>query len=152
MHSPQLLVLDEPTSGLDPIVQAEFQRLVRETVQGGATVFLSSHVLTEVQEMADRVGIVVQGRLVVVDSVDMLRERAARRIEIDFPAAPPPELADFPGVQRIEARGSTATYWVAGPIGSLLKIAVDHGAVDIHTHDPDLEDAFLGFVEGGEQS
>jgi ABC-2 type transport system ATP-binding protein len=151
MHSPQLLVLDEPTSGLDPLVQQEFQRLVRETVEGGATVFLSSHVLAEVEQMADRVGIVVHGRLVVVDSVDVLRERAARRIELDFPAAPP-DLTGAPGVQRVEVRGPTATCWVAGEAGALLKLAVDHGLVDVHTHDPDLEDAFLGFVAGGEQS
>jgi ABC-2 type transport system ATP-binding protein len=151
MHAPRMLVLDEPTSGLDPVVQQEFQRLVRETVDTGATVFLSSHVLAEVEEMADRVGIVVQGRLVVVDSVDMLRERAARRIELDFPAAPP-DLSGAPGVQRFEVRGPTASCWVAGPIGPLLKVAVDHGLVDVHTHDPDLEDAFLGYVSGGEQS
>ena len=149
MHAPQLLILDEPTSGLDPVVQQEFQHLVRETVESGATVFLSSHVLAEVELMADRVGIVVQGRLVVVDSVDMLRERAARRVELDFPAVPP-DLSAAPGVQRFEARGATATCWVSGPVGPLLKVAVDHGVVDIHTHDPDLEDAFLGFVSGGE--
>jgi ABC-2 type transport system ATP-binding protein len=151
MHEPRMLVLDEPTSGLDPLVQLEFQRLVRETVETGATVFLSSHVLAEVELMADRVGIVVQGRLVVVDSVDMLRERAARRIEMDFPASPP-DLSGAPGVQRFEVRGPTASCWVAGPIGPLLKVAVDHGLVDVHTHDPDLEDAFLGYVSGGEQS
>lgn len=151
MHSPRLLVLDEPTSGLDPVVQQEFQGLVRETVDAGATVFLSSHVLAEVEEMADRVGIVVSGRLAVVDSVDMLRERAARKIELDFPAAPP-DLAGAPGVQRVDVRGATATCWLTGPAGPLLKLAVDHGVVDIHTHDPDLEDAFLGYVTGDEQS
>lgn len=151
MHSPRLLVLDEPTSGLDPVVQQEFQRLVRETVETGATVFLSSHVLAEVEQMADRVGIVVGGRLAVVDSVDRLRERAARKIELDFPAAVP-DLQGVPGIQRIEVRGATATCWVTGTAGPLLKLAVDHGLVDVHTHDPDLEDAFLGFVEGGEQS
>jgi ABC-2 type transport system ATP-binding protein len=151
MHAPRLLVLDEPTSGLDPLVQQEFQALVRETVESGSTVFLSSHVLAEVEEMADRVGIVVQGRLAVVDSVDRLRERAARRIELDFPAGPP-DLSGAPGVQRVDVRGPTATCWVVGSAGPLLKLAVDHGLVDVHTHDPDLEDAFLGYVTGGEQS
>ncbi len=149
MHSPRLLVLDEPTSGLDPVVQQEFQRLVRETVDAGATVFLSSHVLAEVEEMADRVGIVVSGELAVVDSVDMLRERASRRVELDFPAAPP-DLTGAPGVQRVAVHGATATCWITGPAGPLLKVAVDHGVVDIHTHDPDLEDAFLGYVTAGE--
>lgn len=152
MHDPRLLVLDEPTSGLDPLVQQEFQRLVRESVDAGSTVFLSSHVLAEVEEMADRVGIVVSGRLAVVDSVDVLRERAARKIEIDFPVAVPDQIAGAPGVQKVEVRAATAICWVAGHAGPLLKVAVDHGAVDVHTHDPDLEDAFLGFVKGGADS
>ncbi len=149
MHSPEMVILDEPTIGLDPLVQREFQHLVRETVERGATVFLSSHVLTEVEEMADRVGIVADGRLAVVDTVDHLRERAVRKVELDFPVAPPPDLASAPGVVSIDVRGPTATCLVAGPITGLLKVAVDHGVVDLHTHDPDLEQAFLGFVEGG---
>jgi ABC-2 type transport system ATP-binding protein len=150
MHSPDLLVLDEPTGGLDPLVQLEFQRLVRETVERGATVFLSSHVLTEVEQMADRAAIVNRGRLLVVDTVDNLRARATRRIELDFPVGPPAELASAPGVQSVEVRGATAVCTVSGPITGLLKAAVDHGVIDVHTHDPDLEDAFLGYVaEGG---
>jgi ABC-2 type transport system ATP-binding protein len=151
MHSPALLVLDEPTSGLDPLVQLEFQRLVRAAVDAGATAFLSSHVLSEVDLMADRVGIVSAGRLVVVDDVDGLRERATRRIELDFPVAPPPELVHAPHVQSMQVRGRTATCRVTGPVGGLLKLAVDHGVVDVHSHDPDLEDAFLGYVEAGER-
>ncbi|MFZ5869299.1 MAG: ABC transporter ATP-binding protein [Actinomycetota bacterium] len=149
MHEPDLLVLDEPTSGLDPLVQLEFHRLVRETVERGATVFLSSHVLAEVEQMADRVGIVSQGRLVVVDSVDGLRARARRRIELDFPDGVPPGLRDVEGVLDVDVRGGTATCWVTGPLTALLAVAVAHGVVDLHTHDPDLEDAFLGYVEKG---
>ncbi len=149
MHWPRLLVLDEPTSGLDPLVQQEFQRLVREAVDFGATVFLSSHVLAEVEQLADRVAIVDDGRLVVVDTVDGLRERATKRVELDFPAAPPAELAGAPGVRAVEVRGQTAVCTVAGPVGGLLAVAVAHGVVDVHTHDPDLEDAFLGYVTGG---
>jgi ABC-2 type transport system ATP-binding protein len=147
MHAPEMVILDEPTVGLDPLVQREFQQLVRETVERGATVFLSSHVLTEVEDMADRVGIVADGRLVVVDTVDHLRERAVRKVELDFPISPPAELAAAPGVVSMEVRGATATCLVAGPITALLKVAVDHGVVDLHTHDPDLEQAFMGFVE-----
>ena len=147
MHDPELLVLDEPTSGLDPLVQQEFQRLVRERVLDGATVFLSSHVLAEVEQMADRVGIVAGGRLLVVDTVDGLRVRARRRVELDFAGAVPPGLAAVPGVQQVQVRGLTATCWVSGPLTALLELAVRHHVVDLHTHDPDLEDAFLGYVE-----
>jgi ABC-2 type transport system ATP-binding protein len=152
MHRPRLLVLDEPTSGLDPLVQQEFQALVRESVAGGATVFLSSHVLSEVEQLADRVAIVDDGHLLLVADVDELRERAARRVELDFTVAPPPGLGEVPHVRVVEVRGRTAVCLVAGPVGELLKFAVDHGVVDVHTHDPDLEDAFLGFVrQGGER-
>jgi ABC-2 type transport system ATP-binding protein len=149
MHAPRLLILDEPTGGLDPLVQLEFHRLVREVVADGATVFLSSHVLSEVEMMADRVAIVNDGRLIVVDSVAGLRERAARRVKLDFPVAPPPALAAAPHVRSVEVDGRTATCLVVGPIGGLLKIAVDHGVIDVHSHDPELEDAFLAYVTGG---
>lgn len=152
MHRPSLLVLDEPTSGLDPLVQQEFQGMVRESVEAGATVFLSSHVLSEVEQLADRVAIVDAGRLLLIAEVDELRERAARRVELDFPVAPPPGLGDAPHVRVVEVRGRTAVCMVAGPVGELLKYAVDHGVVDVHTHDPDLEDAFLGYVRPGGSS
>ncbi len=151
MHDPALLVLDDPTSGLDPLVQLEFQRLVRQAVDAGATAFLSSHVLSEVDLMADRVAIVDDGHLVVVDDVDGLRERAVRRVELDFPVAPPPQLAHAPHVQSMDVRGRTAVCRVSGPVGGLLKVAVDYGVEDVHSHDADLEDAFLGYVEAGER-
>jgi ABC-2 type transport system ATP-binding protein len=151
MHRPRLYVLDEPTGGLDPLVQLEFQRLIREVVDAGATVFLSSHILSEVDQMADRVAIVAASRLLLIDSVDGLRERAPRRVELDFPAAPPAELATAPNVRSVETRGSTAVCLVVGPIGGLLKLAVDHGVLDVHSHDPDLEQAFLASVGGGER-
>lgn len=147
MHAPDLLVLDEPTSGLDPLVQLEFHRLARETVARGATIFLSSHVLAEVEQMADRVGIVSEGRLVVVDSVDRLRTRARRRIEIDFGGPPPTGLNQVPGVHGVDVRGNTATCFVTGPLTALLGYVVQHDVIDLHTHDPDLADAFLGYVE-----
>ena len=149
MHWPRLLVLDEPTSGLDPLVQQEFQALVREAVDFGATVFLSSHVLAEVEQLADRVAIVDDGRLLVVDTVDGLRERATKRVELDFAGTPPAALAQAPGVRSMEVHGPTAVCAVAGPVGAMLPTAVAHGVLDVHTHDPDLEDAFLGYVAGG---
>ena len=148
MHRPPLLVLDEPTSGLDPLVQEEFAQLVRETVSQGSTVFLSSHILSEVEDLADRVGILDEGRLLLVDSVDGLRERAPRRIEMDFPATPPEAIGHADGVVSCRTRGATAYCLVRGGIGPLLKTAVDHGVVNLHTHDPDLEDVFREYTTG----
>ena len=111
MHSPRLLVLDEPTSGLDPLAQLEFQHLVRQAADAGASVFLSSHVLSEVDRLADRVAILDAGRLVVVDDVDGLRERATRRVELDFPVAPPDGLARAPHVLSVQVRGAPRCAW-----------------------------------------
>ena len=100
MHRPELLVLDEPTGGLDPLLQHEFRLLVRETAATGRTVFLSSHSLDEVQQTADRVGIIRGGRLVDVDTVASLRERALRHVTILFAAPVDPEpFAALPGVR-----------------------------------------------------
>lgn len=149
MHDPRVLILDEPTSGLDPFVQAEFHAIVRERADRGATVMLSSHVLAEVERMADRVGIVADGRLVLVDSVDGLRERATRRVELDFDGTPPDGLAAIAGVGGIDVRGSTVTCSVTGTAGALLAYAAAHGLVDAHMHEPDLETAFLGATTAG---
>lgn len=149
MHDPRVLILDEPTSGLDPFIQAEFHAIVRERADRGATVMLSSHVLAEVERMADRVGIVAEGRLILVDSVDGLRERATRRIELDFDGTPPAGLAAIPGVGDVRVHGRTATCSVTGTAGALLTYATSHGLVDAHMHEPDLETAFLGATAGG---
>jgi ABC-2 type transport system ATP-binding protein len=91
MHTPELLILDEPTSGLDPFLQQEFAAMAREATDTRQTIFLSSHVMSEVQQTADRVGIIREGRLVTVDRVETLRERAVRKIEIRFDTPVPAE-------------------------------------------------------------
>lgn len=89
MHEPELLILDEPTSGLDPLMQQEFLQLVREARDAGQTVFMSSHVLAEVQESADRVGIVRDGRLIALERVESLGKRAVRHVQVHFDAPVP---------------------------------------------------------------
>ena len=103
MHRPELLILDEPTSGLDPLVQQTFYELVEEARAGGATVFLSSHVLPEVQHVADRVGLVREGKLVLVAGVEELRARARARVSVTFAA--PPAADAFTGVADVEELG-----------------------------------------------
>ena len=89
MHEPELLILDEPTGGLDPLVQQEFLAMVREVRTSGRTVLMSSHVLAEVEHVSDRVGIVRDGRLIAVENVSALREKAVRRVEFHFDAPSP---------------------------------------------------------------
>jgi ABC-2 type transport system ATP-binding protein len=149
MHSPQLLVLDEPTSGLDPLMQREFYGLVAEAKAEGRTVFLSSHVLSEVERIADRVGIVREGRLVVVEGLEALKAKALRRLEIHF-ATPVPreEFASLPGVQDVAVEGSMLSCTVIGSIDRLLKAAARYEVVNLVSHEADLEDLFLRYYEG----
>jgi ABC-2 type transport system ATP-binding protein len=144
MHHPDLLVLDEPTSGLDPLVQQTFYDLVRETVAEGRTIFLSSHVLSEVQHVADRVALVRDGRLVLVDSVENIRARALTRVEVTF--ALPPSEDDFqglPGVRVLERRGDIVLFALEGEADPLLKALARHRVIALDSHEADLEDVFL---------
>lgn len=149
MHSPQLLVLDEPTSGLDPLMQREFYRLVAEARAEGRTVFLSSHVLSEVERIADRVGIVREGRLVVVEGLEALKAKALRRLEVHF-AAPVPrvEFAALPGVQDVVVEGTMLTCSAVGSIDGLVKAAARYEVTNLVSHEADLEDLFLRYYEG----
>lgn len=146
MHDPELLILDEPTSGLDPFLQQEFLSLVREARAGGRTVFMSSHVMSEVQQTADRVGIIREGRLVTVARVEELREQAVRKVEISF--ADPvteAEFADLPGVSEVSVTGSTLRCRLDGRADALVKAAAGHTVVGLLSEEPDLEEIFFGY-------
>ncbi|HVN51605.1 MAG TPA: ABC transporter ATP-binding protein [Acidimicrobiales bacterium] len=143
---PELLVLDEPTSGLDPIVQREFRALVREAVDRGAAVLLSSHVLAEVQRTADRVAIIRSGRLVAVDPVRELEAKALRVVEIRFAGhVPAAAFEDLPGVREITVEGDLVRASVAGPVDALVKAASQFTVDSIAGHEADLEDVFLAY-------
>lgn len=151
MHEPELVVLDEPTLGLDPLVQREFQQLVRELRDEGRTVFLSSHTLSEVERVADRVAIIREGRLVEVGEVSRLIELAVRRLELRFEV--PVDPADFEGlagVRRVEVDDGGLRVEVEGPLTQVMKVAADRDLVDLHVREADLEDVFLRYYEGEE--
>ena len=146
MHRPELVVLDEPTSGLDPILQHEFLELVREEVARGATVFLSSHVLPEVERVADRVAILRRGRLVTVAGVEELRARARQRIDLFVAGAA--DLTVFHGVAGVvdvEARHGSVHLVVEGSVDAVLKAAARLSVQRIVTHETDLEEVFLEY-------
>ncbi|SRR5579875_3530207 len=153
MAKPRLLILDEPTSGLDPLNQQEFYKLVAETRADGRTIFLSSHILPEVEHTCDRVGIIREGRLVKVDEVANLRDLRQHALDIRFPGkadaawfANLPDVTSAttpePNVVRVNAHGE---------IPDVLKAAAEHGAIAIESHEPSLEDIFLRFYgpDGG---
>jgi len=151
MHKPRLLVLDEASSGLDPLNQIEFNKLLMETRADGRTVFLSSHILPEVEQVCDRVGIIREGALVRVDTVAALRDLRQHEVVITF-AAPTPasDFAGLPGVHSATADDNTVKLVVTGDLGPIVKAAADHGATNFTTHEPSLEDVFLRYYNGAQ--
>jgi ABC-2 type transport system ATP-binding protein len=151
MHRPELLVLDEPTSGLDPLMQNEFQRLLRETTAEGRTVFLSSHELDEVQRVADRVAIIRAGRLMVTDTVEGLRRRAPQTVELRFAQPVPPAVFEsLDGVQRVTTDGDRITLQTTGQLAELLRVIADHDPLDVVARHADLDELFLSYYRPDE--
>src|SRR5579859_1058846 len=148
MHCPDLLILDEPTGGLDPLNQQEFHRLVRETRERGATVFLSSHVLSEVEHICTRVGIIRQGHLVRVASLDELHQLRFHEVEIEFGDDPPVALLEAAkGVEIREVDGHRVQLTVRGSFESLIDTLPGHRVLNIVSHEPSLEETFLTYYE-----
>jgi ABC-2 type transport system ATP-binding protein len=148
MHDPELLILDEPSSGLDPFLRHTFVEMVLEAKAAGQTVFMSSHVMSEVQHAADRVGIIRDGRLVTVEEVEALRERAVRRVEIifDWPIAAP-EFIGLPGVTDVSVDGPVLHCRLAGRADALVKKAASHTVVNLLSEESDLEELFFTYYE-----
>ncbi len=147
MNRPELLIMDEPSTGLDPLMQREFQAMVREVAAEGRTVFLSSHTLSEVQRVADRVGIIRHGHLVAVEAVKDLRHKAMRRVELEFGTPVDAEaFAGVPGVRDVVVTNHRAELAYDGQMDVLLKTVADrYDLVDIATREADLEEIFLAY-------
>jgi ABC-2 type transport system ATP-binding protein len=146
-----VLILDEPTSGLDPLVQREFEGMVDEAVARGAAILLSSHILAEVEQRADRVAIVDDGRLLVVEHIEILKQKAMRTIDLHFPVEVSPDaFRALSSVQSVEGTGRHLTCSVIGGENELLRTAVDLGVETVRTREPSLEDVFMTLVTGGD--
>jgi ABC-2 type transport system ATP-binding protein len=145
MHRPDLVVLDEPTAGLDPLLQNEVRALLRETAVDNRSVFISSHSLDEVQHVADRVGIIRDGRLVGVDAVESLRERSLRHVIVTFVAAAQPTAFEgLDGIRIASVEGRTMTLSCPeSAIDALVKQVAQHEIVDFVSQPADLEEIFL---------
>jgi ABC-2 type transport system ATP-binding protein len=148
MHNPELLILDEPTRGLDPLNQQEFYALLREARDGGATVFLSSHILSEVEHVCDRVAILRAGRLVTVADLEELHHIRAHRVEIEFAKdSPIPEVAirSASGVEHVKVDGHRVTCTVRGSFEPLFDAIRDAKVTDLVSTEPNLEEIFLSY-------
>jgi ABC-2 type transport system ATP-binding protein len=156
MHEPELVILDEPSTGLDPLVQTEMHALLEETRRDGRTVFLSSHTLSEVERVADRVGIIRHGKLIEVAAIDDLKAKAIRRLELEFrTTVDDATLRSIEGVRDVSTEqrssgGAVVTVSFDGPIDALLREATELGVVNLHSRDADLEDIFLTYYRDDE--
>jgi ABC-2 type transport system ATP-binding protein len=155
MHRPRLLILDEPTNGLDPINQQEFTRMVIEAREAGQTVFLSSHILSEVEQTCSRVGIIREGHLVRVGGVAELKDIKRHEVTITFANSVPGEaFKALDGVEQVEqlSDGHTLRLTVSGELDGVVKAAALHPVVTLTSHEPSLEDIFLRYYEGDGQA
>ena len=146
MNKPELLILDEPTIGLDPLMQQEFYRLIGETKAEGKTVFLSSHIMPEVERVCDRVAIIREGCLIAVEDIEVLKARAIRRLEIHFAAPVPPEkFSHIASVRDVQVHDSILTCTIAGELDALIKAAAQYHIVNMISHEPSMEEIFLAY-------
>ncbi|HEV8671796.1 MAG TPA: ABC transporter ATP-binding protein [Candidatus Limnocylindria bacterium] len=148
MHQPLLVILDEPTSGLDPLVQQEFYGIVRDARAGGATIFVSSHVLSEVEHICDRVAIVREGRLATVSKLDDLVGMRAFHVEIEFADGVPTEqLRDVQGLEQLRVEDRRASALLRGSFEPLMTALAGRRVVGLTSREPSLEEIFLTYYE-----
>lgn len=146
MHQPKVLILDEPTSGLDPLIQREFEQILAEVKSRGAAVLLSSHVLSEVEHLADRIGVISEGKIVLNEEISTLKSKVPHTITFTFPN--PPKSADYSAFAGdIEIVGNQLTCAITGSEGALLKQAAADGALTVRTQEPSLDKIFLQLID-----
>ena len=146
MHRPRLLILDEPTGGLDPLNQQEFYDMCRESKSRGTTIFLSSHILSEVERISDRVGIIRAGHLVRTARLEELHDIRFHQVEVEFAGTVPLEaIRRAQGVDRVEADDHRVRFLVRGSFEPVMRALAGSQVVNVVSHEPSLEDVFLTF-------
>jgi ABC-2 type transport system ATP-binding protein len=150
MHDPDLVILDEPTSGLDPLLQQRFEEFLRAERERGLTVFFSSHVLSEVRKLCDRVGIIRNGRLVAVEPVESLLDRSGKFVRVHAAEPIPPRVLEIDGVHGLESEpgSSDATEYAftfTGDVNALLDALADYRLLDLSIEEAPLEEVFMRF-------
>jgi ABC-2 type transport system ATP-binding protein len=148
MHKPELIIMDEPTQGLDPLVQQEVLKLVREANASGATVFFSSHIMSEVEALAQRVGIIRAGRMVEVADPHTLGKRSLHRVHVRFKQAVDAKaFSGLAGVSVLSSDGADLFLQIEGEMDALIKALAAHPVADFDTEHPSLEETFLAYYE-----
>jgi ABC-2 type transport system ATP-binding protein len=146
-HQPKLIMLDEPTGGLDPLIQQEFFHLLREANAAGATVLFSSHILSEVQKLCDRVAIIKDGAIIRVDQIKTLLENATKRFKLEL--ATPPDAATYAldGITDLEVVNHSVSFLFHGRLNDVTKLIAGIDLVDLQVIEPDLEEIFLHYYQ-----
>jgi ABC-2 type transport system ATP-binding protein len=153
MCDPEVLILDEPSSGLDPLLQRVFNEFLLEEQARGKTIFMSSHIMSDVEKVCHRVAVIRQGELVTVEEVEALREKAGQRVTVDFgDAVTEEELASIPGVSMVRKSSSAFHFNVSGSMDPLIKALSLHEVVRLQAEEAPLEEVFLKFYEEPEKA
>jgi ABC-2 type transport system ATP-binding protein len=155
MCDPDVLILDEPSSGLDPLLQRTFNEFLLEEQARGKTIFMSSHIMSDVEKVCQRVAVIRQGELVTVEEVEKLREKAGQRVTVEFgDTVAPEELARIPGVSTVSKSNNNSSYHfsVSGNMDPLIKALSRHEVVRLQAEEAPLEEVFLKFYEEPEKA
>ena len=146
-HSPKLIIIDEPTGGLDPLIQQQFFNLLREENANGATILFSSHILSEVQKLCDRVAIIKDGSIIRVEDIKTLLENATKRIRLETAASPDAAPFEIDGVSDLTVHNHTISFLYRGHVNTITRIIAEIDLVDFLVEEPDLEEIFLHYYE-----
>ncbi len=144
LHSPKLIVLDEPTSGLDPLMQHRFFNIIREENEKGATVLFSSHILSEVQRLCDRLAIIKEGSVIRIDEVSQINKEAYRKFRIVSDSLTEVDF-QIEGVSDIKREAQEITFYHSGNINDVIKVVSGGNLIDMQIEEPDLEEIFLHY-------
>ena len=148
MCDPEVLILDEPTSGLDPLLQKTFNEFLLEEQARGRTVFMSSHIMSDVEKVCHRVAVIRKGEIVTIEEVGTLREKAGQRVTVEFGEnVPESELVNIPGISVLTRSNGTYHFNVSGSMDPLIKALGQHNVVRLHAEEAPLEEVFLKFYE-----
>lgn len=145
LHSPKLIILDEPTGGLDPLMQKNFFDLLREENKKGATIFFSSHILSEVQKLCDRVAIIKEGQLVKIESMDTLSKNNYKRFHLSLKHKVDKNIFDISGVNNLQVTDSQVSFLFKGDINMVIRKIAGIDLDDLLVDEPDLEEIFMHY-------
>jgi ABC-2 type transport system ATP-binding protein len=147
LHEPKLIILDEPTSGLDPLMQQKFFELLEEENRKGATILFSSHILTEVQRLCNRVAIIKEGKIVTVEKISTLKENTYKKFKVETKETLAPYYFNLPGVNKLEVKGNHTSFLFKGNINEVMRKIADIEITNLWIEEPDLEEIFMHYYE-----